>query len=111
MWGWITDVVGWLLEASWLFVFVGFLVLCMLGMPILCIHNLIRNRRERKQSKKQMRETIAMMEKKGKIMRKPGKYRPRNWAYKWIIYSKGIPPHRHRYEFGRELPPLPKQDD
>ena len=94
--------------------FVGAILL-----PIQCLLMLIRNRREKSQSKKQIREAIETMEGKGLVTRKTektsrnqGKYRPKNWASKWIAYSRSLPISSQRYQMsGRELPPLPKQDD
>jgi hypothetical protein len=49
------------------------------------------------------------MEKHGKIRRGRGKYHPRNWAMKWVLYSKSIPISRQRYQMSSgELPKLPR---
>ena len=91
------------------FVLAGFY---MAWLPIQCI----RYRRERKQAQKQVLEIIAAMERKHlitrKIPRKPGKYHLRNWAHKWVIYSRNIPVARQRYQMsGREMPPFPRSDE
>jgi len=90
----------------WVLFFVG-----LFGIPFFVIRNLIRNRREDKQLKTQVRETIATMEKKEKIARKPGRYAPKNWAAKWIAYSKDIPVARANHYETREMPPPPKRDE
>jgi len=111
MWGNAGEKLCYFLDIIWLLVIGGFLISPLFFLPFLCVRGLRRNRREKEQSKKQILETIAMMEKKERITRKPGRYRPRNWALKWVAYSKGIAAHRHRYQLGSELPSLPKRDD
>ena len=94
------------LALIWVLFLVG-----LFGIPFFVIRSLIRNRREDKQLKKQVSETIATLEKKEKIARKPGRYVPKNWAAKWVAYSKDLPaPRANPYE-NREIPPPPKRDE
>jgi len=81
------------------------------GLPFFVIRGLIRNRREDKRLRKEIRETIATMEKKEKITRKPGRYVPKNWAAKWVAYSKSLPALRANHYETREMPPPPTRDE
>jgi hypothetical protein len=68
-----------------------------------------QRRREREASRKHIHDVVVEMGKHGKIRRGRGKYHPRNWAMKWILYSKSIPVSRQRYQMsGGELPRLPR---
>ena len=78
---------------------------------LLYIRHLLRNKREREEEKKNLRETIATLENKPKVTRrKQGKYRSGNWASKWIAYSNDIATPR-RSHVSIELPPLPRVNE
>jgi hypothetical protein len=73
------------------------------------VRRIIRLRREKEKSREHIHDVVLEMGKHGKIRRGRGKYHPRNWAMKWILYSKSIPVSRQRYQMsGSELPKLPR---
>jgi len=73
------------------------------------MRRMLRLRREREKSREHIHDVVLEMGKHGKIRRGRGKYHPRNWAMKWIEYSKSIPVSRQRYQMsGGELPKLPR---
>ena len=80
--------------------------------PFQCVRNLLLKKRENEERKKKIRGAIAKLEKKQKIYRKLGKYRPKNWAAKWIAYSNSTPLPRQRYQLnGRDLPDIPRVNE
>lgn len=111
MWENVIEGVFWFFDRATFFVFVGFLLVGLYFIPVHCVRTVIREWREKKQSEKQIREIIETMEKKPRITRKPGKYRPMNWAAKWVAYSKDLPAPRCNHYQTREMPPLPKKDE
>ncbi len=73
------------------------------------VRRIIRLRREKERSREHIHDVVVEMGKHGKIRRGRGKYHPRNWAMKWILYSKSIPVSRQRYQMsGGELPKCPR---
>jgi len=76
------------------------------------VRRIIRLRREKERSREHIHDVVVEMGKHGKIRRGRGKYHPRNWAMKWILYSKSIPVSRQRYQMsGGELPKCPRLNE
>ena len=68
-----------------------------------------RARREKLELRERVEEAIAKITADGRIEGPKGRYRPRNWARKWVRYANGLPAPRRHYEMGgRELPGYPR---
>ena len=93
------------------FFLIPFFIGVAFSLPTQYVRHQLRKKRESEQAKEKISETIAKFEKKQKITRRPGTYRPKNWASKWIVYSNNIPSPRKRYQMGGELPHLPRKND
>lgn len=68
-----------------------------------------RARRERLELRERVEAAIAKITADGRIEGPKGRYRPRNWARKWVRYANDLPAPRRHYEMGcRELPDYPR---
>ncbi|MCL2104020.1 MAG: hypothetical protein FWH21_03045 [Kiritimatiellaeota bacterium] len=125
---WLSPFIVWLLLLFWMAFFLNGAFHCWLRdngkffltpfcvgvafcLPTQYVRHQLRKKHEETQAKEKIRNTIEKLEKKQKIVRRPGKYRPKNWASKWIVYSNNIPSPRKRYQMGGELPPIPRIND
>ena len=59
---------------------------------VLLIRGTLRRRREREAGRQRTRAAIEKIMADGKITGPKGKYKPMNWARKWVSYSHSLPP-------------------
>ena len=71
-----------------------------------------RARREKAELRKRIQDAIANITADGRIERPKGRYKPRNWARKWVRYANALPAPRRHYEVGcRDLPDYPRRNE